>query len=242
MAFRPGLSIVDNAKLHTNSKELVRIDLKDFFPSITFIRVRGFFESLGYNSGISTILALLCTDSPRVLLIHKGQSYFVKIGERNLPQGACTSPALANLIANKLDRRLHKYTEKVGWFYSRYADDLVFSTNKTDMAAHRLIRAVENIVNGEGFIINERKTKIMRAPKRQTVTGLVVNKDVRISRKDIRRYRAFFHRCNTKGLEKVSNELGKDAISVCRGYLAYINMISPNIAQRISKQHPWIYQ
>jgi len=241
MAFRPGLSIVDNAQLHANSKNLVRIDLKDFFPSITFIRVRGFLESLGYNPGIATILSLICTDSPRVLLKHIDQTHFVKTGERCLPQGACTSPALANLIANKLDRRLQKYTEKAGWLFSRYADDLVFSTNKVDMPPHRLIRAVSMIIKDEGFTVNEGKTNVMRAPKRQIVTGLMVNNGVRISRKDIRRYRAFFHRCVTKGFEEVSNELGKDAVSVSRGYLAYINMVSPETGQKISEQHPWIY-
>ena len=240
MAFRPKLSILDNAKLHANSKVVVRMDIKDFFPSITFARIRGFFESLGYNPGVSTVLSLICTDSPRVTLKHLGETYFVKVGSRNLPQGACTSPALANLIANKLDRRLQKYTQKVNWVYSRYADDLIFSSNTESMPPYRLIKAVSMIVGDEGFIVNKKKTSIMRSPHRQVVTGLVVNKDVRISRKDLRRFRAFFHRCETQGLTNVSNDLGKDALSMAKGFLAYISMISPDLGTKISQKHLWI--
>jgi len=240
MAFRQNLSILDNAKLHSNSKIVIRIDLKDFFPSITFPRVRGFFESLGYNPGISTVMSLLCTDSPKVLLKVQDEINFVSTGPRSLPQGACTSPDLANLIANKLDRRLQNYAAKVGWVFSRYADDLVFSTNKVDMPAHRLVRAVSMIVAAEGFQVNKKKTRVMRQPHRQMVTGLVVNKDVRISRRDIRRFRAFFHRCSTQGLDEVSKELEKDAMTVARGYMAYVHMISPATAQKFYRQHPWI--
>ena len=239
-AFRPGKSILDNAKLHANSKVVLRLDLKDFFPSITFIRIRGLFESLGYNPGISTVFSLLCTDSPRIILKYHGETHFVKVGTRNLPQGACTSPSLANLIANKLDRRLQKYTEKIGWLYSRYADDLVFSSNAEEMPAYRLVKAVSKIVVSEGFRINRHKTNIMRHPHRQIVTGLVVNKDVRISRNDLRKFRAFLHHCETKGLESVSKDIGKDAIAVARGYLSYINMISPELAKTMSSKHLWI--
>ena len=106
MAFRPGKSIVDNATPHLNAAIVVKLDLKDFFPSIGFARVRGYFEYLGFNPGIATILSLICTDAPRVKLTIDGQVKYVAMGERAFPQGACTSPALANLIASPLDARL----------------------------------------------------------------------------------------------------------------------------------------
>lgn len=106
MAFRPGVSIVDNARLHSGAQLVVRLDLKDFFPTITFARVRGLFESFGYNPGVATVLSLLCTDSPRVMVSLDGHRHVVPVGERALPQGVCTSPALANLVSRSLDRRI----------------------------------------------------------------------------------------------------------------------------------------
>ena len=119
-AFRPKLSIVDNATQHLGKSVIVKLDVKDFFPSITFNRVRGYFERLGYNPGVSTVLALLCTDAPRVRVTVKGHSQIVAVGARSLPQGACTSPALANLIASRLDARLAGLIESFSgqWSYT----------------------------------------------------------------------------------------------------------------------------
>lgn len=240
MAFRPGVSIVDNATIHAGSAIVVRIDLKDFFPSITFPRVRGFFHSLGYNSGVSTVLALLCTDAPRVRMTKDEQTHIVAVGERSLPQGAVTSPDLANLIANKLDRRLQGLADKAGWTYTRYADDLVFSTSDPDSAPHRLVRAVTSISSDEGFLVNAEKTRIMRSPNRQMVTGLLVNDQVRLTRRDLRRIRSFLHHCDVDGVDQVSVRIGKDARAVARGYYAYVHMVSPTVARRLREHHPWV--
>jgi RNA-directed DNA polymerase len=240
MAFRPGTSIVDNALLHADADIVVRIDLKDFFPSISFPRVRGYFASLGYNPGISSVLGLLCTDAPRVRLTHGSATHVVAVGERGLPQGACTSPELANLIAGKLDRRLAGLAAHSEWTYSRYADDLVFSTSADAASPHRLIRAVSTIIDDEGFVINSEKTRVMRSPNRQMVTGLVVNDGVRLSRRDVRRIRSFLHHCETEGLDAVSARLGKDARAMALGYVAYVHMVSPDVADRLRRQHSWI--
>ena len=240
MAFRRGVSIVDNARLHVGMEIVTRLDLKDFFPSITFARVRGLFESFGYNPGVATVLSLLCTDSPRVLLSLDDKTHVVPVGERSLPQGACTSPALANLVSRSLDRRVQGYVNKAGWLYSRYADDLVFSTKNKLSSPHRLIRGISSIISDEGFIVNEAKTRVMRAPCRQTVTGLLVNEDVTLTRRDLRRIRAFLHRCVNHGLEKVSAEIGKDAEAVARGHLAYVQMVSPSAFARLITKHSWL--
>jgi len=240
MAFRRGVSIVDNARLHVGARVVLRLDLKDFFPTITFARVRGLFESFGYNPGVATVLSLLCTDSPRVLLSLDDQSYVVPVGDRALPQGACTSPALANLVSRSLDRRIQGYANKAGWVYSRYADDLVFSTTQETASPHRLIRGISAVTSDEGFVVNEQKTRVMRAPNRQTVTGLLVNHDVGLTRKDLRRIRAFLHRCSSQGLEVVSAEIGKDAESVARGHLAYVRMISPATFEKLISKYAWL--
>jgi RNA-directed DNA polymerase len=101
-AFRPGASIVQNANAHLNAAIVVRLDIKDFFPSINFRRVRGYFEQMGFNPGVSTVLGLICTDAPKAKVTLDGRVHHVAIGERALPQGACTSPALANLIASPI--------------------------------------------------------------------------------------------------------------------------------------------
>jgi len=249
MAFQKGLSIIDNASLHVKSKIVVRIDIKDFFPTITFPRVRGFFESLGYNPGVASVFALICTDSPKIILKqesidgeknNKDYPHFIAIGERSLPQGACTSPSLANLICRKIDSRLKGYSTKSGWKYSRYADDLIFSTTLEDSAPHRLIKSISSIISEEGFKVNQSKTRLMRAPNRQTVTGLVVNNEVTLSRRDLKRMRAFFHQCSSKGLDFMSEKIGKDALSVARGYISYVEMVSPTIAEKFRSTNSWV--
>lgn len=239
-AFRPGRSIVDNARLHSGTACVIRLDLTSFFESVTFPRVRGFFESLGYNPGVATVLALICTDAPRARVTLDGQTHYVIIGERSLPQGGCTSPDLCNLITSRLDARLEGLARKFGYNYSRYADDLVFSAQQESTPASTVVSAVMRICSDEGFQVNRQKTRTMRSPNRQLVTGLLVNEGVRIARKDLRRIRSFLHRCETRGLEAVSTEIGKDAVAVAKGYFAYIFMVSPSVALRIAEKHPWI--
>jgi RNA-directed DNA polymerase len=239
-AFRPGKSIVDNARRHSGKSCVIRMDLTSFFESVTFPRVRGFFESLGYNPGVSTVLALLCTDAPRARVKLDGETHYVIIGERSLPQGGCTSPDLCNLVTTRLDARLEGLARKFGYEYSRYADDLVFSTDSEDTPASTVIRAVTRICRDEGFEVNRQKTRTMRTPNRQLVTGLMVNDRVRLTRKDLRRIRAFLHHCETRGLDSVSAEIGKDAAAVARGYFAYIFMVSPSVALKLAEKHPWI--
>jgi retron-type reverse transcriptase len=240
MAFRPGRSVVDNARVHAGRGVVVRVDLQDFFPSITFRRGKGVFASFGYNEGVATILALLVTEYPRVAVTLDGVLRFVAIGERRLPQGACTSPALSNIVVRSLDRRLAGLAASLGFAYSRYADDLVFSHAATDAPVGDLLRAVERIVADEGFAINSAKTLVQRAPHRQTVTGILVNDAPRVSRDDLRRFRALLHRCETRGFDAVSAELGVDALQHARGYLAFVRMVNVEQAASIARRHRWL--
>ena len=116
----------------------------------------------------------------------------------------------------------------------------MLSTANEEVFAAGVISAVSRICREEGFEVNNRKTRIMRAPNRQLVTGLLVNDGVRLTRNDLRRIRAFLHRCEIRGLDTVSAELGKDAQAVAHGYFAYIFMITPGVAMRLLEKHPWI--
>ncbi|MGB1277168.1 MAG: reverse transcriptase family protein, partial [Nannocystaceae bacterium] len=104
--FMAGRSIATNANAHKNADTVVKVDLKDFFPTVTVSRVKGVFRKAGYREQVATLLALLCTEAPREIVEHDGEKYFVALGPRCLPQGAPTSPALTNTLCLRLDRRL----------------------------------------------------------------------------------------------------------------------------------------
>jgi hypothetical protein len=104
--------------VHVGRQIVVNLDLCDFFPTITFPRVRGLFQQLGYSPAVATIFALLSTESPRKTVAYAGQQFFAATGPRSLPQGACTSPALSNLIARRLDSRLSGISGKLGWTFT----------------------------------------------------------------------------------------------------------------------------
>jgi retron-type reverse transcriptase len=248
VAFRPQMNITDNARRHAGADVIVRIDLKDFFPSITFRRVKRLFESLGYNEGVATILALIATEAPRVELLLDGKKHFVAVTERFLPQGACTSPAITNLLCRRLDARLQGAARKLSFEYSRYADDLLFSSKAEKPFVVAMRDLATRIITDEKLMVNEDKTAIMRPRGRQTVTGLVVNarnsRDgqgaPRVSRRDIRRFRAFLHQYETLGRQAMTEKMGQDSLAYARGYLSFIHMVSPEQEQKIRDAHTWL--
>lgn len=240
MAFRPGRSILDNARQHAGKAVVIRLDLKDFFPSIRMRRVRGLFESFGYNEGIATLLALLTTESPRVAATLDGEKRFIALGARSLPQGACTSPALTNILCRRLDARLTGLAAAFGFTYTRYADDLVFSHTGPDAPVGPLLGLTRTVIAAEGYVVNDEKTRVMRPQHRQAVTGVVVNEIPRVSRHDIRRFRAFLHHCETEGFTSVSERLGKNALLYAAGYLAFLHMVNPEQALHFQEHHPWL--
>ena len=243
-AFAPGASVAQNANRHMGRAIVVRVDLKDFFPSIGFKRVKNFFQSCGYNEGIASIFALLCTESPRVELTLDEVKHHVAIGERVLPQGACTSPALTNLLCRRLDARLSGIAATLGFTYSRYADDLVFSSADAGADVNKLIGLTRRVVSDEKLTVNDEKTAVMRPHTRQVVTGLVVNAQdacgPRVSRADLRKFRAFLHRYEQSGAEKMSEQIGRDALSYARGMIAWIAMSDAARAEKFVSAHEWL--
>jgi hypothetical protein len=249
MAFRPGISTADNARLHAGRPLVMRVDLKDFFPSCGWKRVKTLFQKLGYNEGVATLFALLATESPRVRLTLDGVTRWVAVGERGLPQGACTSPALTNALCMRLDKRLTGAAIHYGFTYTRYADDLVFSSPDINAPYNKVLMLARRTIEDEGWHVNDDKTVVMRPQRRQSVTGIVVNSqssDVlaaappRISRDDMRRFRAFCHRYETLGRERLSEQFGQDALSYARGYLSYIHMVNREQADKVRAAHPWL--
>jgi retron-type reverse transcriptase len=226
--FAKGRSTVTGARLHATQAAVINCDLVDFFPSITFPRVMGFFVRIGYSPAVATILALLCTECPRRTVLLSGVKYHVATGARGLPQGASTSPALSNLIAWKLDKRLNGLAAKFGCQYTRYADDLTFSgRGEVTQKIGWFLARIRHIAQEEGFRLNEAKTRVHRPNAAQMVTGLVVNERPGVPRKMVRRIRAILHRAQHEGLESQNRDGHENFKSWLEGMVAYIHMVNP---------------
>jgi hypothetical protein len=240
--FREGRSIVSNAAPHVGAEVLINLDLQDFFPGVAWRRVRGLFRSLGYSEAVATVLALLCTEPEVDEVELDGQRYFVASGERHLPQGAPTSPALSNLICRRLDRRLTSIAHKLGFVYTRYADDLSFSlpraappapspaSTTSEPATGIQLRRVRYAIASEGFTVHPRKTRVLRRSKQQEVTGLVVNDKLGVDRRELRKFRALLHQIDRHGPAQArwGNVTGGAVLPVAVGYASFVAMVSPD--------------
>ncbi|MBX9695705.1 MAG: reverse transcriptase family protein, partial [Cyanobacteria bacterium] len=201
MGFTAGRSIRSNAERHCHRRFVFNIDLKDFFPSITSDRVLNTFLQLGCSEEVSRTLVMLTT--------YRG----------SLPQGAPTSPYLANLIARPLDARLEAFATSRNWHYTRYCDDITFSGDDRFTFAAQL--KIKKLVELEDFSLNDRKTRLSGRNRAQIVTGLVVNDGANVPRKQRRQVRAMFHNA------KKHAESFDDKRRFLEGHLSYLNMISP---------------
>jgi hypothetical protein len=210
---------------------VVNTDLTDFFPTITVHRVIGVFRQLGYSPAASTVLALLCTEAPRRKVTYAGRPLFVASGPRALPQGACTSPALSNLVARRLDSRLSGIATKLNFRYTRYADDLTFSATSDEGKIGYLLARVRHITHDEGFAVNEAKTRVLRPGDRQSVTGIVVNERPGVPRPLVRRLRAILHRAQREGLNAQNRDNRPHFEAWLRSMVAYVHMVNPNQAE-----------
>lgn len=209
-AFEKSKSIFTNAKIHRNKKIVLNIDLKDFFHSIHFGRVQGFFmKNKDYNMPyeVAVIIAQLCC--------YKGK----------LPQGAPTSPIISNLICKILDIRLLKLAHEYKLDYTRYADDLTFSTNcKTFLNQQNdFLEKITKEIESAGFFINEKKTRIQFKNNKQVVTGLVVNKKINIDRNYYKETRAMAQSLYTKGDFFINGEKG--TLNQLEGRFSFIYQI-----------------
>jgi len=200
-AFRPGCSVVLNAEVHVRKHFVFNADIKDFFPSITVRRVCGLFKSLKYPGEVAFALARLTT--------FKGR----------LPQGAPSSPDIANIICRKLDSRLQGLCDKRGWSYTRYCDDITISG--AGAISNSTISTISEIVRDEGFVLNPRKTHTVRQKGRQMVTGLVVNEKMSIPRYQRKRWRAVFHQAKLEPKRFVART------AELQGYISFLRMVNP---------------
>lgn len=210
--FRPGGSVRSYAAPHADRPVVLRLDLEAFFASVTVSRVYGIWRTAGYPEPVAHCLAGLTTCVlPRAAwraIPRPGAEELLeahwRLGRRlaapHLPQGAPTSPALANLAAYGLDVRLTALARSWGGRYTRYADDLAFSGGAGwGRRTSRLLDAIEEIVRDEGFRLNPRKTGVMPRGGRQRLAGLIVNERPRVPREEVDLLRAILHNCRRHG-------------------------------------------
>lgn len=224
-------SIVTNAAPHLGKDIIINIDLQDFFPSISYKRVKGLFIKLGYSEQLSTIFALACTQAHTEEIVLDGVKYFVHKGDRFLPQGSPASPAISNLIVYKLDKRLQGLAQKLGFVYTRYADDLTFSAHQAnEQNVNKLLYFVKQVIIDEDFTIHPDKLHIMRNKHQQKVAGIVVNEKLNVERQKLRKFRALLHNIEVNGWQNQTWGKAFHLINAVEGYINFVNMVNPSKA------------
>ncbi|MCP5086632.1 MAG: RNA-directed DNA polymerase [Rhodobacteraceae bacterium] len=190
--FIAGKNCCQAAQKHAGEAALLSLDIRDFFANVGKARVYAQFRCFGYPHSVAEGLANLCTTSTPPDIAAQLEWHSAKtLMSRHLPQGAPSSPALANLAAYRLDCRLAGLAARFDLNYTRYADDLAFSGDKKCVRAVAAI--APKIVTAEGFTVNPQKTRLRLAHQRQVVTGLVVNQLLNIPRRDFDLLKAEIH-------------------------------------------------
>ncbi|HDS1103165.1 MULTISPECIES: reverse transcriptase family protein [Stenotrophomonas] len=203
-AFVPGKKLRDGVRFHVGQKFVIRVDIADFFPSITRGRVFGLFRSLGYSSEVSGDLASLCCVCDC------------------LPQGGVCSPYLSNIIMRSADRRLLAYARENSLRYTRYADDFTVSGQKFSKS---IIEEVMSVIKSEGFTVNQKKTRVSRSGGRQVVLGHVVNGKVNAPREYRRELRKVAYYVDRFGLDNHLAYLNERRSSASDYYLGKASFV-----------------
>jgi RNA-directed DNA polymerase len=200
-------NIVENAKIHTNQKQVLNLDLKDFFPSIAAYRVKQLFvsEYFKFSDEVASALALLTTY------------------EGKLPIGAPTSPVISNFICLELDANLIAFCKENQLNFSRYADDLTFSSNEE--ITQEIMNDLFDIINKNHFEVNPKKTRLKSNNRKQTVTGLIVNNKVNVDRKTIKMIRAMLYDASKNGIANAATKHFTANSDTVSDYSYFINRL-----------------
>jgi RNA-directed DNA polymerase len=234
MGFVPGRGIKSNAAAHVGSNFILNVDIQNFFPSISFRRIKAVLELppfllTGEREKLAYIIANLVTENG------------------TLPQGAPTSPFFTNVVCQNLDRRLASLAKHFNAIYTRYADDITFSCNEY-IFTKRFLEKLRKILSDERFQINHKKTRIQGKAYRQVVTGLTVNENVNVPKHIKRKIRTLFHIYKTKGAESALDYYQKTSFKknhynlgvltikqkenqikkIIQGKHSYLRLINPN--------------
>jgi hypothetical protein len=224
--FRTGHSTVSNALPHLGASVVINVDLREFFPTVTYPRVKGLFVRFGYSEEVATVLALVCTEPEIAETTLDNIRYYVARGPRRLPQGAPTSPAITNALCRRLDRRITGYAKRHDLAYTRYADDLTLSTKARDARVGATLAFLRKVVVAEGFTVHPDKIRVVRRGRRQEVTGVVVNDRPGVPRDVLRKFRALLFQIDKDGpAGKTWGPSGADVLTAALGFANYVAMV-----------------
>ena len=233
--FCKGRSIKTFIAPHVGRHVILRMDLQDFFPSISGRRIQALFRTAGYPEPVADLLGGICTNAvPQQ--IWNGEDWQVRslYARPHLPQGAPASPALANLCAYRADCRLAGLAKSVGAAYTRYADDLAFSGDESfERCVERFSIHAAVILHEEGFAVHHRKTRIMRQGVRQHLVGLVANQRANVIRADFDRLKAILTNCVRQGPESQNREAHPSFRAHLTGRVAFVESIDPLKGERL---------
>jgi RNA-directed DNA polymerase len=229
-AYRRGHSVRTYAAPHARQSVVLRFDLRDFFPSVRAARVHALFRAAGYPAPVARLLTGLCTNAApaEVRDAAPQRQDGLVYAAPHLPQGAPTSPALANLCAFRFDRRLSALGQSVGARYTRYADDLAFSGGpELERSARRFQVMVCRIALEEGFEVHTRKSRFMRQGVRQQLAGVVVNAHPNVKRDEYDRLKATLCNCARHGPASQNRDGRADFRARLLGRIAYVALLNP---------------
>ena len=228
---------------HVGRRVVLRMDLEDFFPSFSGARIQAFFRTAGYPESVADLLGGICTNAaPRHIwnemgfdldrrLLHKSRSLYAR---PHLPQGAPTSPALANICCYRLDCRLTGLAQAAGAVYTRYADDLAFSGDADfERRVERFSTHVAAILLDEGLAVNHHKTRIMRQSVRQRLAGIVANRRLNVARADFDRLKATLTNCVRQGPESQNRATHPEFRAHLEGRVAFLESVNPSRGPRL---------
>jgi RNA-directed DNA polymerase len=235
-----GRSLLSYLAPHADRRVVVHFDLRQFFPSIAAARVHALFRTAGYPRQVARLLTALCTNCVPVDVLEARPVADRDAQERlrwpHLPQGAPTSPALANLCVHRLDRRLAGLARALAAGYTRYADDLVFSGGEElERSLRRFQVMVCRLALEEGLEVNTRKSRFMRQGVRQQVAGIVLNEHPNIQRAEYDRLKATLTNCVRHGPASQNRAAHVDFRAHLAGRVAYFAQVNPARAARLQQ-------
>lgn len=247
--FTRGRSVASHASQHTGQPVVIRLDLEDFFASIAARRVFGIFRTAGYPESVAYAMTALVTNvvpsvvwqtlprprEPGRITAHH------RLGRRlstpHLPQGAPTSPALANLAAFRLDRRLRGLAASLELNYTRYADDLTFSgSTRLVRVAGTLGRAVAAIAREEGFTVNDEKSMLATRAGQQRVCGVVVNERLNVARREYDVLKAILHNATVQGPASQNREARPEFRAHLLGHISWVASLNAARGEKLRRQ------
>jgi hypothetical protein len=219
------------------------MDLEDFFPSLSGARIQAFFRAAGYPETVADLLGGICTNAPPgeiwrelgpeidPVQLREARSLYSR---PHLPQGAPSSPGLANICAHRLDCRLRGLARSAGVEYTRYADDLAFSGGEAfETCVDRFASHTAAVLLEEGYSVHHRKTRILRQGVRQHLAGLVTNQRINVVRADFDRLKATLNNCLHYGPDSQNREAHRSFRSHLQGRIEFVKMVNPTKGLRL---------